>query len=387
MNFDKLSLLYSLTWDADWVSAVSFIGPNRIAAGNLRGEILQWDLPENPEKRPELSPEAAKIPTTTVSADQKPLYVSPPPARQLTGHTNGINRLLCVEDRWLISASNDHTIRYWDATAAPDAATAKVVLNASLIEETERNKGSGRKPPPPMEVEVKTQPSAKTIEGAEWIVGLGLSEDRSTLIAGDDAGNVVLYDRAAAMEKKRWQVTGWAYAVAISPDHKQALVSERKPLVFDQDRHTGINLWDVEKGAVQHDLGKEFKDMQIAGAAYSPDGKALAIGRGGEVNGNEGKIFIIDPATGKKVREFTPGHQYGVTDLCFHPDGQHLLSSGRDTLVRVWNVADGKLVKEIGKPRGGQFKDWIHAISVSPDGRRVAAADMAGLVHVWEFGA
>jgi hypothetical protein len=46
-------------------------------------------------------------------------------------------------------------------------------------------------------------------------------------------------------------------------------------------------------------------------------------------------------------------------------------------------VADGKLVKELGQPRGGQFKDWIHAVAASPDGRRLAAADMAGQVQVW----
>lgn len=179
---------------------------------------------------------------------------------------------------------------------------------------------------------------------------------------------------------------GWAYAVALSPDLKQACVSERYPLVFDSGRHVGVKLWDATSGTVQHDLGKEFKDMQIAAAAYSADGKTLALGRGGEADGKNGKVFLVNPATGKKEREFTPGHQYGITDLCFHPYGKHLASSGRDTVVRLWNLADGKLVKELGKPRGGQFKDWLHALSFSPDGTRLAAADMAGFVHVWQLG-
>jgi WD40 repeat protein len=123
--------------------------------------------------------------------------------------------------------------------------------------------------------------------------------------------------------------------------------------------------------------------MQIAAAAYSPDGKLLALARGGEIDGTNGKVFLVDPASGKKVRELAPGHLNGATDVVFHPDGKHVASCGRDTVVRIWNVGDGKLVMELGKPRGGQFKDWLHALSFSADGRWLAAADMAGAVVVW----
>src|SRR5262249_19680599 len=205
------------------------------------------------------------------------------------------------------------------------------------------------------------------------------------LLSGDDAGQVLVWDQPAGKELRRWQVKGWAYAVAVSPDNKQAVVSERVPLVFDSGRHAGVRLWDLAAGQPQRDLAGEFKGMYLSAAAYAPDGKLLALGRGGEVDGPNGKVFLIDPATGKKVRELTPGHQYGVTDLAFHPDGKHLASSGRDTVVRLWDTATGKLVKELGKPRGGQFKDWIHAVSFTADGRWLAAADMAGAVQVWSF--
>ena len=379
VNFEKATLLWSLPWDADWISAVSFVGAKHIAAGNNLGEIFLWELPEKPEPAPE---PADKSKSSSADKTERPLHSAPSPARQFVGHSNVINRLLSAENRWLISASNDHTIRYWDLQASPGA-SARHVLNARLIEDIARNKSSGRKSPPPLEVEVRTQPAAKTIQGSEWIVGLSMSRDQSTLIAGDDAGGIVILNRAAGTEKKRWQVKGWAYAVALSPDLKQALVSERYPLVFDSGRHSAVKLWNAESATVQHDLSKEFKDMQIGAAAYSLDGKVLAIGRGGEA---DGKVFLLDPVTGKKERELSPVHQYGITDLAFHPDGRHIATTGRDTVVRIWNVADGKLVKELGKPRGGQFKDWFHALSFSPDGTRIAAADMAGFVHIWQFG-
>jgi WD40 repeat protein len=377
VNFEKATLLWSFTWDADWVSAVSFIGDKHFAAGNNLGEILLWELPNKPEPLVEITSEKSK----PADKSERPLYLSPKPVRQMIGHSNIVNRLLCAENRWLISASNDHTVKYWDIEAKPSG-MAKHVLNARTIEDINRNKNSGRKPPTPLETEVQTQAATKTIEGREWIIGASLSQDETTLITGDDAGQVAVYDRKTGAEKKRWQVKGWAFAVAISPDLKQSLVSERYPLVFDSGRHTAVKLWDVATSTVQHDLSKEFKDMQIASAAYSRDGKILAMGRGGE---GEGKIFLIDPSTGKKIRELSPIHQYGVTDLCFHPDGKHLASTGRDTVVRIWNIEDGKMIKELGKPRGGQFKDWFHALSFSPDGTRIAVADMAGYIHLWEF--
>src|SRR5688500_6353420 len=92
VNFDKAALAWTLPFDADWMTAVSFVGPSRrVAAGNNLGHILLWELPEKPGGDP------------------------PKPARRLDGHTNAITRLLSTSDgRWLISARYEHTIRYWD---------------------------------------------------------------------------------------------------------------------------------------------------------------------------------------------------------------------------------------------------------------------------------
>jgi WD40 repeat protein len=240
--------------------------------------------------------------------------------------------------------------------------------------------------PPPVPAKVAVQPSARTLKGhKEWVHGLDLTPDGQALLSGDDGGEVIVWDRAGGKEQLRWNVKGWVYAAALSPDRKQALISERLPLVFDTGRHAGVKLWDATTGKVQRDLEADYKNMFLSAAAYSPDGKLLALGRGGEVDGLNGKVFLVDPATGKKQRELTPGHEYGVTDLAFHPDGRHLASAGRDTLVRIWDTGSGKLVKELGKPRGGQFKDWACAVTFSADGRWLAVGDMAGAVQVWTF--
>src|SRR5438094_64868 len=110
-TFDKAALAWNLPWDADWVTAVSFVGPNRVAAGNNLGEILVWELPGG-------SGGAA-----------------PQPVRRLVGHSNTVTRLLSTPDgRWLISASNDHTVRYWDLQT-PAKGEEGIVLNARTRED------------------------------------------------------------------------------------------------------------------------------------------------------------------------------------------------------------------------------------------------------------
>lgn len=354
-DFADAKLLWTLPWDADWVTAVSFVGNDQVAAGNKLGDVLVWNLPASGEK-------------------------APLPARRLAGHTNEINRLVITPDqRTLYSASNDRTIKAWDM-ANETGEKGIAVLNARALENAIAKK---KKAAPAIEATVLVQkPAGELLGHKDWVLGLSLSRDGKTLVTGDDKGVVIVWDAPALKEVRRWQLAGWAWGLGVSPDGKSALISERKPLIFDPGAQTGIKLWDVETGKIKADLGKEVKE-RMAACAFSPDGKWLAAVRGGESGGLSGKITLLDPATGKKLRETNPGHLDGATDLAFHPDGKHIFSAGRDTLVKIWRLEDGKHVRDLGQGRGGQFKDWICAISISPNGQLLAAADMAGQVQIY----
>jgi WD40 repeat protein len=69
--------------------------------------------------------------------------------------------------------------------------------------------------------------------------------------------------------------------------------------------------------------------------------------------------------------------------VAFSADGKYVLSTGRDTALRITAVSDGKEAAQLGAPRGGQFKDWLSGLALSADERWIAATDIAGLVHVW----
>jgi WD40 repeat protein len=65
--------------------------------------------------------------------------------------------------------------------------------------------------------------------------------------------------------------------------------------------------------------------------AVSPDGRLLVSG------GEDGILRVWDPASGKEVRQLR-GHQGSIVSVAFAPDGKRLLSSSADTTVLLWDL-------------------------------------------------
>jgi WD40 repeat protein len=343
MNLSQATPAWTIPWDESAVTTVTFLGSSRRLA------IL--DLAEKQDGP------------------------APVPVRRLDGHTNVVTALAFLPGATrLISASYDHSVRWWDLSAAVEG-TAPMIL--------ERKTKKGAKAGP--EVAVELQKSSRAADAhQEWVRSISIGSEGKQVLTGDDKGVAILWNGADGTEVRRFQSPGWLRAVALSADGRLAATCEYAPRYAPFPN--AIKLWDAASGALKLDLGKELKKGDrvsgMAAAAFSPDGKLLALGQGGEIEGGNGKVMLLDPESGKKAQELG-GHQYGITSLAFSPDGKLLASGGRDTMVRLWSMPDGKMIQELGKSRGGQFKDWIHAAAFSPDGTRLAAADMAGLIHVW----
>jgi len=390
----KSKLRYQLAFEGSWPTAVAFLGAGRLAAGNQLGQIYVWELPEKP---PEFKAEP--------KGDRQAPNVWP--TRRLDGHTNEISRLVVAPDgKFLISSSFDRSIRLWP-TNAPAAGKVEVVLDDETRKREARRTGK-KEPPKSPGVSVETQTACEVLDGhKEWIYALGISDDGTRLISGDAASQVIVWDVATRKAVSTWagHPWNWIVAAALSADGKTALVSENRYKRDDFDVPSpGLKLFDVataketldllkvqfpklnplERGYGPSQSWRKFVGNGLIAAAISPDGKLVAVGQGGETE--TGKVHLLDATTGKLVRDVS-GHMSGITALLFTADGKHVISTGRDTCVRICQVADGKEVAVLGAPRGGQFKDWFSAVAISPDERRIAAADIAGTVHVWEFDA
>lgn len=400
MNVNKPEHIWQLYFEQAWPTSVTFLeNQQRIAASNQAGDIFIWELPSEP---PVVESDDDKN-----DKDKKPNFA---PALQLKGHSNGVTHVIALDDgKTLVSASLDRTIRIWDLTQSPSGSET-VVLDRKTRERKARY-GSKEQKQAILEapgVEVKTLGESHLLKGhGDWIKALGVSADGKRLISGDDACLTIVWDIESREAIAQWHGYDrvWISSAALSPDGQLAFTAEYagRRSSFDVPA-AQARLWNANDGALKSDLLKtwtpEVKDEDridsygygrtwgklikrgLVCADFSPDDKLLAVGQGGETD--TGKVHLVNVESGE-IERTVSGHQYGVCDCKFSADGKYILTCGRDTILRICQVSDGKEVAALGESRGGQFKDWLHAIAISPDQQWVAAADIGGFVQVWRL--
>jgi WD40 repeat protein len=172
-------------------------------------------------------------------------------------------------------------------------------------------------------------------------------------------------------------------ALAISPDGRQlATVEPARGTVWDVvagqpladlGRLHAAATTGLEQGAVAPAGGEQagfLSDASDAGRrlAFSPDGRHLAVARGGNV------VFVHDTRTWR-TRVFANEGSEAVRSFVFHPRGEWLAVGQRHGL-RLLDVATGSV-------RLSQAISMATPVDVSPDGRLLATIDATGSAQLW----
>jgi RNA polymerase sigma factor (sigma-70 family) len=188
---------------------------------------------------------------------------------------------------------------------------------------------------------------------------VAVTPDGKTVATGQDAV-ISLWDLATGKEARRFQSPlGSTDGLAFSPDGK---------LLASGHGGHAVQLWDLDAGKVLAKL--PVKHNRTTLLAFTPDGKTLATG-----DFLDKTIRLFDVAAPKERRLLE--RPSCVHDFAFSPDGSTLAAGGADGTIPLWDVATGKLLRELRGP--GQH---VRAVAWSPDGKTLATSEYQEKIEV-----
>lgn len=151
---------------------------------------------------------------------------------------------------------------------------------------------------------------------------------------------------------------------AFGPDG--ATVIYRHAGVIDEQYRSHFHLRAPDRTV--HDLMREW-GMFTPSAAFSPNGRLVALSNGMRV------VAVWDVVEHKELHRF---EQSDKTNALAFVSGERLVvAAGRS--VRLWDTDEG-----VPLTKFRAFRKFADALAVSPDRKLFAAGDRAGVVRVWD---
>ena len=274
----------------------------------------------------------------------------------------GSLRLLCAEDvanvvftpdSRIVAALQNGPAQFWEV--ATGRAAPALVDTAFIKEDSERRKKQRQ------DAVRRLRRANPTLTDQDVQVAVE-SPDGALIATSSRQQAFRIWDGRTLKELPAWpgQTKERTDFLALSPDGKTLAATSAR----------STQVWEVGPGRLRHTL--PALGWQSFASAFSPDGKTLAVADGNVVT-------LWNPATGTPLHEF--GHTYLVGALAFAPDGQSLISgaSYTDRLIHRWNPNTGE---RLATWRG--HTSAVYALAMSRNGQRALSASYDGSSRLWD---
>ncbi|HHL18502.1 MAG TPA: hypothetical protein ENJ33_02065 [Thiothrix sp.] len=203
--------------------------------------------------------------------------------------------------------------------------------------------------------QVTTQKPLQTLSGhSKAIHALAFSADNQRVVTGS-------FDHSLRL----WQVVD-GQLIATLQGHTDKVnavaVSPKSDLIASGSDDQTIRLWDAQSGKFLRRMTKQGTGIEVSSLSFSPDGlRLLSASHSAPM-----ACYVWDVASGKK--QHTYKHDNIVLATGFSPNGAHIVTAGGvDNKIYLWDSKNGKLVQTLG---GQGAAIW--SVGFATDGQSIA---------------
>lgn len=206
-----------------------------------------------------------------------------------------------------------------------------------------------------------------------------------------DADGETAYATTDGQELIRWDAKTWTprwKRKVLATGVECCLASNDKERVYAGDGIGNVGAFNAKDGSPV--AGWSWNRGRIGNRAastlaQSKDGRFLFVGAGQwhdvpVQSPDDGTVFVVDPDTGE-VRDEFPGVEGSIIALSLSKDGKHIAAACLDGVAHVWDAGTRKKVDAFRGHDG-----IVRSVTFAPDGRRIASASFDGSVRIWELG-
>jgi WD40 repeat protein len=197
-----------------------------------------------------------------------------------------------------------------------------------------------------------------TLDHGAPVTAADFSADGGTIVTGGADGQVDLWSARRGRQMQSLRLGAPVRSVDFDPRGKRLVAAGGRR----------VRVWRVGQAAPlwgRH-LGWPVTEAVLGG----PYGSVVAV------IGNHPDAVLFDAVSGRLLHRLNQGDF--VKAVAFSPDGDLVVTGGRNATARIWNVASGRMTAELT----GHTEDVV-ALAFSPDGSTLATASADGSARTW----